>query len=91
MKKKILDLVQEYRQKEGRITRLTKMMKAKNLSYFFFSAWPPDEDGEEIESDEASAKNEVARFKDFLAAEIHINKKELEQIEQSIVKEFKEK
>ncbi len=89
MKKKILELVNDYSVTEGRINRLTEMLNSEKVKYYFFTAWGPEDD-DEIEADESSSPDEVKRFKEFLKSEIVILKQKLKNIDQKIIKQFKE-
>lgn len=91
MKKRILDLVKQFNRSEGRIKELTIMFKGRDLSYYWINATPIDENANEIAAEEFSTKEEIARFKQFLKAEIVFEKKNLQKTEQLIIKKFKAK
>ena len=86
MKKKIVDLVDQYKAKEARIANLETLVHTKNLIDYTISAWT-EEDGE-TGTESFPIGSEDKRLKVFLKGEIQLEKKSLSKLGQKIAVEF---
>ena len=85
MKQTVVNLVDQYRNKETRIDSLNRMVRDKNLEDYHISAWTGYE---EVETEDFSVGDARKRVMAFLKTEIKLEKKALLKLGQKIAVEF---
>lgn len=90
MKKKVLDLVNEYREKENRIHDIETALHEKKLEDANITVF--NENGEDPITSEINFEKgeQLNRVRDFLKRELQIERENLKKIDQQIIQQFRE-